>query len=390
MAVTVSTSSEWIPDFSGTNAIDGNPETYWASNHPGGETDRQEWIALDLGESKTLAKITLTPRVNAAYFPVDFNIQSSSDGTNWTTISGQSYTNYVNPGNASPIDFNFPEAVTTKYIRILATKLSDFGSGFYMFHIAEFDYTVKSVVAVTVSTSSEWIPDFSGTNAIDGYPETYWASNHPGGQTDRQEWIALDLGESKTLAKITLTPRVNAAYFPVDFNIQSSSDGINWTTISGQSYTNYVNPGNANPIDFNFPEAVTTKYIRVLATKLSDFGSGFYMFHIAELECSAPMRTVPGSPVNVKAVAGDTKATISFLPPSNNGGSNITGYIATSTPQGIVVNGTESPIIVTGLSNGTRYTFAVTAINEIGESDPSEPSNAVFPFNSEPMKVFNG
>lgn len=75
----------------------------------------------------------------------------------------------------------------------------------------------------------------------------------------------------------------------------------------------------------------------------------------------------------------DQSATVSFTPPVNNGGSAITSYTVTSSPGGITQSGPASPITVTGLTNGTEYTFTVTATNSIGTSVPSVPSNAVTP-----------
>lgn len=73
------------------------------------------------------------------------------------------------------------------------------------------------------------------------------------------------------------------------------------------------------------------------------------------------------------------QATVSFVPPTDNGGSAITSYVVTSTPGGIIATGTASPILVTGLTNGTSYTFTVHAVNSVGDSPESLPSNAVIP-----------
>ena len=85
------------------------------------------------------------------------------------------------------------------------------------------------------------------------------------------------------------------------------------------------------------------------------------------------------------AVAGDTEAVVSFAAPASDGGSPITSYTVTSSPEAITASGTESPITVTGLTNGSSYTFTVTASNAMGEGKASEASNAVIP--AEPATV---
>ena len=92
-------------------------------------------------------------------------------------------------------------------------------------------------------------------------------------------------------------------------------------------------------------------------------------------ELAAILATVPETPSSVVAVKGNTEANISFTAPID-GGSPIIYY--TVQTQGKEVSGTSSPIRVTGLTNGTSYTFSVVAVNEIGSSNPGI-SNAVIP-----------
>src|SRR6185503_19878210 len=79
------------------------------------------------------------------------------------------------------------------------------------------------------------------------------------------------------------------------------------------------------------------------------------------------------------AVAGDEQAAVSFAAPASDGGSPIRYYTATASPGGQSGSATTSPISVQGLANGTSYTFTVTATNDGGASEASQPSGAVVP-----------
>jgi subtilisin-like proprotein convertase family protein len=90
------------------------------------------------------------------------------------------------------------------------------------------------------------------------------------------------------------------------------------------------------------------------------------------------MTTAPNSPSGVKAVPGGGQAIVSFVP-GYDGGSPITGYTVTSSPGAITATGSSSPILFSGLTNGTEYTFTVEATNAIGTGPASDPSNIVTP-----------
>jgi len=88
---------------------------------------------------------------------------------------------------------------------------------------------------------------------------------------------------------------------------------------------------------------------------------------------------VPTAPRSVHAVAGHASATLSWLAPWRTGGAPITGYVATSHPASRTCKATRTKRVVTGLRNGTSYTFTVKARNKAGYSANSKPSNKVTP-----------
>lgn len=87
----------------------------------------------------------------------------------------------------------------------------------------------------------------------------------------------------------------------------------------------------------------------------------------------------PNAPTAVAASGGDASASVSFTPPANVGGSAISAYYAVSNPGQITASAASSPVSVTGLANGTAYTFSVWALNTYGPGPFSAASGSVTP-----------
>jgi hypothetical protein len=79
---------------------------------------------------------------------------------------------------------------------------------------------------------------------------------------------------------------------------------------------------------------------------------------------------LPLSPRNAQAYISDSAALIAFDPPANLRTAQITEYMVKNLKTGAERKTTTSPLLMTGLKNGTAYTFTVTAKNALGASDP--------------------
>ena len=79
---------------------------------------------------------------------------------------------------------------------------------------------------------------------------------------------------------------------------------------------------------------------------------------------------LPLSPRNVQAFTGDSSALISFDPPVNLRTAQISEYVIKNIKTGTEKKSLTSPVLMTGLKNGTSYTFSVVAKNALGTSDP--------------------
>jgi sugar lactone lactonase YvrE len=89
----------------------------------------------------------------------------------------------------------------------------------------------------------------------------------------------------------------------------------------------------------------------------------------------------PDAPSAVVATAGNAQATVGFAAPAA-GSLPISGYTVVSNPAGGVdaqAGTTALSHTLTGLTNGTSYTFTVVATNAIGDGPVSAASNAVTP-----------
>jgi subtilisin family serine protease len=99
--------------------------------------------------------------------------------------------------------------------------------------------------------------------------------------------------------------------------------------------------------------------------------------------------SVPAAPAWVSAQPRNGSAAVSWAASADNG-SPVRTYLVTASPGGAtrIASGTNTTVL--GLSNGTAYSFTVTATNWVGTGAPSAPSTTVVPQNTDPVERYVG
>jgi len=97
---------------------------------------------------------------------------------------------------------------------------------------------------------------------------------------------------------------------------------------------------------------------------------------------------LPLAPRNATALVGDASALITFDPPANIRTSQISEYVIKNIKTGVEKISVSSPVVFTGLKNGSSYTFTVTAKNALGVSAEAK-TNVVVPQASWKSVIFD-
>ena len=200
------------------------------------------------------------------------------------------------------------------------------------------------------------------TRTTDGDAATFWQA--PMRVAITPEFITWDLGASKDLSQVSLLSRSGGNLFPVDYQIQVSTDNVNFTSVF--SVTGAA-PALGTWMDHVLPDP-TARYVRLWITKTKKSASGKYTAQVAEVEI---LEATPGESLAVHWTApgdnGDVGTATSYdlrwsLSPINDGNFNAASIIVTQDP---LVAGTLESVIASGFPSEDIVYFALKSSDEV-------------------------
>jgi hypothetical protein len=258
-------------------AGDGDPATEFVTQMNASAVPTWAWLNADLGESVPLARIDWV--WSAASAADRFQIQTSTNGVSWTTVA--------QPTEAPVGRWNSVQV--TQQARIVRFRFNNPNNDAQLGHLAEVRFfanagfvptaapsvlvaaeiTSRAEVAPTAATGivmnglrfkvrrsmrSSNSPTNSAHLTVDGATTTAWSTAMT--VAPITGWTAYDLGGTAAIGEIRW--KFSKIGFADKFVIQSSPDGIHWTTFAKGS--------NASAADkwVKLTTNTTTRYVRLL------------------------------------------------------------------------------------------------------------------------------
>ena len=340
-----------------TNIAWGNPSSTstWVVT---GKDNGPIWRSTDNGTTWTLADSGGTLK-KLAYgggrFLVGYQdsyFKTSTDGLTWAS-AGQLDGQNANAegrmafGNST---FVIPAAYSDNVCRVTATSLAGTLP-------ATFDCTATHSAG---GGNRYWQQIAFGNNTFVG-PLDNNASNPP-------FWVSTDTGAT-WVSPTSFSGTPNGITFGGGYFVIDKSDGTTAYSSNGMTWTNTgTRPGGGSGL----LTYGNNKWVGVGGSQNATVSTAVF---------GEP--TLPGAPTLVSAIAYDSMVTVNWTAPTSDGGGPITGYTVSSPsmPGGpnCTATGSETSCNVTGLTNGTSYTFSVTATNSAGTGPASGVSSSVVP-----------
>lgn len=342
--------------------------------NPGFENDWSGWsdtdpsaISGDSHSGSKSAKITgsggkfeqmVSVSPNTSYQLTGYILGKGTIGANTTSSS---YNNGGTFGSWTEVSVDFNSGSSTS-ITIYGTYSGGEGrfDDFAMIETGGSGSEQLTVASVSASADDGNVP----ANTLDGDLGTRWSADGTG------QYITYDLGSSQTVSSMKVAwykGDERTAYFKIRTGTTTSDmSTIYDASTSGSSGTTL----NLETYDF---DEVTARYVRI--TGLGNSSNTWNSITEAEIygpgSSGGTDSTPPGEVTNLSATPGNNQVTLNWSNPSDSDFNHVEISYNSQTTS----TSSESKII-TGLTNGTSYTFTVVTYDHTGNASSGESVSA--------------
>lgn len=215
-----------------------------------------------------------------------------------------------------------------------------------------------SVMASNTYASSVGTNSIAGSGGVNGSTGSIGIVGAPDSPTN----ITSLSGDKK--GTVSWTSPINTGGIPISSYTVKSSPGNVVGVVSGTETMTELT-GLTNGISYYFSVMSSNTYANSLPETSIIGSSG-----ITGTTNNIGIIGVPGQPRNIIAAPGNKYGFVSWTPPINTGGAPISSYKITTSPGNVVgvTDGVTTEAIITGLNNGTSYSFSVSASNSYSDS----------------------
>ena len=217
-------------------------------------------------------------------------------------------------------------------------------------------------------------PDASGE--LTGSPDAAGVAVHP---TSGQVYVS-DAGANEVRVYPPPTPTITSVLPAAGLLTGGTAvcvDGTNLALVASLVF------GGTATSDFTAPNTYTRTCVRTPAVSTAGLVDVSVRWSAASATLPGGFTyqpVAPGPATGVTVTPGNGRVDVTWAAPVFTGGVPVQSYLVTPSPGGAPCSTTERDCTISGLTNGQKYTFAVTTTNTAGLTSVSAPSAEVKPY----------
>ncbi|GAA3351932.1 glycosyl hydrolase family 28-related protein [Amorphoplanes nipponensis] len=260
--------------YTGANAVDGNPATYWESTNG----SFPQTFTVDLGSAQAVGRLVLRLPPGWEARSQTIAVSGSADGSSYSSLVGAA--GYSFDPTAT---INLP-AGNRRYLRLTFSA----NTGWPAAQLSELEaYGSGGTTPTTPPTTTPPPPTgnlaagrpvsatsqadvYTPANTVDGNANTYWESS----SNAFPQSLTVDLGQARSVSRIVLKlpPAAAWATRTQTLSVLGSADGSSFGTVKASAgYT--FNPSSGNTATVSFP-ATSQRYLRLSITGNTGWPAG--------------------------------------------------------------------------------------------------------------------